>query len=75
MSERILIEYDAVRNAREGCGWIPMLWINGKRTGSTYYEQGVDRETAVDVAEVKAHEESTRYVGDWELTIRQRNKS
>lgn len=66
----ILIEFADVPNGREGHGWIPALWINGRRVGSTYWPEGGDSDWAYDAAELRAKAEAARYVGDWNVTVR-----
>ena len=68
----MILEYAAVLNAREGCGWIPALWVDGRRVGSTYYTHGVDQDQALDYARRGAQAEADRYRGDWDITIRER---
>ena len=65
----IKIEYAAVLNAREGYGWIPLLWVNGHQRGATYRNNGGDQDWAHDEAERLAHDEAGRYCGDWDITL------
>ena len=71
--DRIRIEYDAIPNGRgPGYGWIPMVWKNGRMEGSTWYEKGTDRDSAVEAAQWMAEQEADRYCGDWDVTVERR---
>ena len=68
----MILEYAAVLNAREGYGWIPALWVDGRRLGSTYYTHGVDQDQALEYALRDAQAEADCYVGDWDIEIKER---
>jgi hypothetical protein len=68
----ILIEYGAVPNKREGHGYLPILWVNGRQMGHTYWPTGYDRDDAVAMARHEAAEERARYLGDYRVKVQAR---
>lgn len=75
--ETIQIEFGAVENdhvdrAGKPCGWLPVIWHNGRLRGNTYAPHGYDRDEAIEMARVRADEEREQYIGDWEVVVRQR---
>lgn len=66
------LEYAAAPNGWEGHGWIPALWVDGRRLGSTWCARGVDELQALEHARRGAEAEAERYIGDWDIEIRER---
>jgi len=52
-------------------GYLPVIWINGRRQGDTYSSIGYDLDEAIELAETYAREEAEHYVGDWSVSIRE----
>jgi hypothetical protein len=63
-----LIEYGAVAN--KGGGWLPMLWVNGRTLGHSYWPRGYEMDEAEEMALRAAREHVTRYLGDYNPVIR-----
>jgi len=69
----VLLEWGAAPNVREGHGWLPQLWENGRQALDTYAARGLDSESdAMAMAERLARERVDRYSGDWMITLRRR---
>jgi hypothetical protein len=69
----VLLEWGAAENGREGHGWLPQLWENGKQTLDSWASRGLDSESdALAVAEHTARKRVDRYSGDWMITLRRR---
>lgn len=66
------IRFDAVPNARPNSGWLPAIWVNGRRRGDSWACTGYDRDEALVLAEKDAREEAARFVGDWTITVERR---
>ncbi len=71
---KITIEYGARLNELEGGGWLPAIWCNGRRFGSTWGARGLDRDGATRAARDTALHEATRYIGDWDLAVNPRKE-
>lgn len=67
---RIRIEYAAVR---QGHGWIPAVWKNNKRFGSTWYACEWSQEDALTCAETEARNLAAMCIGDWDVTVEPRS--
>jgi hypothetical protein len=59
----VVIEYGTVRDP--AVGWMPAIWINGKR--QIVDSRGFDKDTAIAMALRDAKEEASRYRGDWDV--------
>jgi hypothetical protein len=66
---RIEIRHGAVKNKREGFGWLPMVWDNGKTKLDTWSSRGYDRDVAEAMAEDWAKSFASKFIGDWDITI------
>jgi len=69
---RVRIEYGAVENKREGRGWLPRIWVNGRGTGHTFWPTGHSRDEAIARARVEADEEAARHGGDFSVSVEPR---
>ena len=69
---QITIEFGPLKNEREGYGFVPMLWVNGRRQGSTWAAAFMGEDEATVAAEALARDEAARFVGDWEITVKPR---
>jgi len=68
----IAIEYYAARNESRRAGdWLPIIINNGHAAGSTWAGRGYDEDEALAAARTLAEEEAARYVGDWDVSIRE----
>lgn len=65
----ILIEYGTEYNDRLG-GWQAVVWENGRRTSGW---KGYDEDVALAVAREEAREAADRFVGEWEVEIKERS--
>lgn len=68
----VAIEYAAAPNGHAGHGFLPLIWNNGRRIGSTWASTGYDRDEALARAQEMAREEAERYIGDWTVTVGER---
>lgn len=75
MTTIVKIEFGPFTNAREGCGFVPMLWVNGQRQGSTYAAVFMTEDEATEAAHELARDEAARFVGDWEVTVTARDQA
>ena len=71
--QAVTIEYGAILNVREDSGHLPVIWVDGRQCGHTYWPHGYSRDEATRLAKEMADEEKDRYLGDWEITIRPRD--
>ncbi len=65
----VVIRYRAVKNKREGYGWLPIINVRGKDRGDTWAANGYDKETALAMAQMHAKAEAERYIGDWHVVV------
>ena len=73
--EDIVIQYGVVPNEyKTKGGWLPVIWVNGKQYGSTYSDFTYDREDALIAAKERAEEEASRYTGDWNIMVYQKEE-
>jgi len=71
----VVIEYAAAENGRgRGYGWLPAVWVNGKRCGDRWARDGLSKEDALTAALHDAKGEAARYVGDWSIVMRPRGE-
>ena len=70
--DTIIIEYGAIKNERANSGWLPVIWVNGRQRGNTYWPTGYSQADAISLAKRDAEEEGARYVGDWHVTVTER---
>ncbi len=64
------IEFGPFKNTHDGYGFVPMLWVNGRRQGSTYAAVFMSEREAATAAHGLARDEAARFIGDWEVTVR-----
>ena len=68
--QKITIEYGAVANLNSWvCGWVPVIYVNGRMRGDTYCARGYEKWDAEERAAKMAEEEAKRFGGDWEIEI------
>lgn len=68
---RVDIRWYALPNQNKASGgFLPMIEENGKMRGDTWSRQGYEKAEAEAMAEEKAHEAATRFVGDWNVVVR-----
>ncbi len=73
--ERIAITYFAIPNANTRAGgFMPVYQINDGRVHGHEYGPGYDLEVAEELARQIAEEEASRYIGDWDVTVRPSKK-
>lgn len=65
--KRIVIRYYAVPNAnKHRGGFLPVIRVNrGPEQGHTYSAGGMDRDVALRVAKQEAHDEASKWRGDY----------
>jgi hypothetical protein len=68
----IIIEFGPLKNERDGFGFVPMLWVNGRQQWSTWAARFMGEDEATVAAHELAREEAARFVGDWDITVKAR---
>jgi hypothetical protein len=68
---RVDIRWYAIpnQNATSG-GFLPMIEEDGKKRGSTWSDRGYAKAEAESMAEARAHEAASRFVGDWDIVVK-----
>ena len=69
--KHVLIEFEAYPN-ENGDGWLPVIYVDGDRVGSTWAARGYDEDDALSGAEVLAEAEAERFIGDYEVEVAER---
>jgi hypothetical protein len=68
---RVDICWYAIPNGNKAAGgFLPVIEEDGKLRGNTWAGRGYDRAEAEAMAEAKAHEAASRFVGDWNVIIK-----
>lgn len=69
--ERVDIAWYAAsnKNAMAG-GYLPFVDVDGHTHGYSYWSRGYSRDEAEQMAREMAEELASRYVGDWQVTVR-----
>jgi len=69
--ERIAITYFAIPNANTRAGgFMPVYQVNDGKICGDEYGAGYDLEVAEELARQRAEELASRYVGEWDVTVR-----
>jgi hypothetical protein len=67
---RVDIRWYAIPNQNKvSGGFLPMIEEDGKARGDTWSARGYDKAEAEAMAEEKAHEAASRFVGDWNVVV------
>lgn len=72
--EKIVLQFGVIPNGNENIGgFLPAVWENGRQQGNRWSNWSYDEEDAMELAERQAFARSRRYIGDWDITISQRD--
>ena len=71
----IAIEWGTIelKDNGERIGWLPMVWVDGRKIMNSWAARGFDKAKAEQLAKREAKDEASRYVGDWDVSTRKRN--
>jgi hypothetical protein len=68
---RVDIRWYAIPNGNKTAGgFLPVIEEDGKVRGDTWAGRGYDKGEAEAMAEARAHEAASRFIGDWNVTVR-----
>lgn len=68
---RVNIRWYAIPNGNKVAGgFLPVIEEDGKVRGDTWSGRGYDKVEAEALAEAKAHEAASRFVGDWNVVLK-----
>lgn len=68
---RVDIRWYAIPNENKvSGGFLPMVEEDGRMRGDTWYSRGYSKADAESMAEQKAHDAASRFVGDWNVVVK-----
>jgi hypothetical protein len=68
---RVDIRWYAIPNGNKAAGgFLPVIEEDGKVRGDTWSGHGYDKAEAETMAEARAHEAASRFVGDWNVVVK-----